>query len=247
MTTSQSHRPENSRSMLREAELRWGEQARAWIRGERRVLRPLAHLRFEVAGEHREEQSRDNNTSERKLTMITTKPPVVVDRIYGQRIDGPRRTAEYLAIVRAHEVDGSGRTIGRVPNRVFVGSSMEHRDRSGVVLRARGTLYVHFERSQSDAIVALIASRLRASGYSNITFADPVGRQSDRPVPATLLLDNREAYALGSPRRSRLQDHLAMASALYGAIATHFAAQAMDAAGIHDTAERFVGDQQEAV
>ncbi|WP_448388480.1 hypothetical protein [Microbacterium aurum] len=108
----------------------------------------------------------------------------------------PRQTAEFLTIVRAYHIDEYGRPVGIVPNRQFVGPGMEYRARSGVVLRARGTLYAHFERAQAAAVIRVIAHRLRASGYDGITFADPSGSALFPPEPATWARLNRKTNAL---------------------------------------------------
>ncbi len=49
MTTSDEPSLGACLDISQEAELRWAEDARSWIRGERRVLRPLADIRTEVA------------------------------------------------------------------------------------------------------------------------------------------------------------------------------------------------------
>lgn len=128
--------------------------------------------------------------------MIDSKPRVLLERLYAQTVPAPRQTAEYLAIVRAYEVDDADRRTRGVPNRHFVGHGSEYRARSGVMLRASGALYAHSDRAQGAAVIALIARRLRAAGYHHIDFADPIGSAPFPPEPATWARVNRKTYAL---------------------------------------------------
>lgn len=49
MPTSDENDPRTARDISHEAELRWAEDARARVRGERRTLRSLAAVRAEIA------------------------------------------------------------------------------------------------------------------------------------------------------------------------------------------------------
>jgi len=102
-----------------------------------------------------------------------TTPPVLIARLHAQSIDN-FHTAPLLSIVRAYEISESGSRSGHVPNRVFTGTGSEHLTSSGVLFRARDTLYVHYRRDQVAAVVAAIDGRLRAAGYDRITFADTI-------------------------------------------------------------------------
>ncbi len=128
--------------------------------------------------------------------MKENKPRVLVARLYAQRVPEPRQAAEFLAIVRAYEVNEAGNPAGQVPNHQIVGPGMEYRARSGIILRARGTLYAHFERTQTAAVIGVIAQRLRAAGYDDIAFADPSSSALFPPEPATWARVNRKTYAL---------------------------------------------------
>jgi hypothetical protein len=128
-----------------------------------------------------------------------SKPTILVAPIHTQTVDEKNfKTGQCLAIIRAYEVDGTGRVIGHVPDRVFAGVGREHRDRSGVVFRSSGAVYAHFNKSEAGAVLGAIQSCLNAAGYTDITHGGPAEGATSRSAPKLWTRVNRGTHALAS-------------------------------------------------